>query len=399
MDVLYLVHRIPFPPNKGDKIRSYRWLEHLASRHRVHLVALRDDPTDAEYEGNVAEFCASCSVTPISRPLARMGSFLRIPDGRPLSLNYFHRRDVQKVVDDILERESIDVILCFSAPMARYVEHVKGIPRVMDMVDVDSAKFASYREHLGRATRWVYGLEASRLSRFEESLVREMDSVILCTEHEAKLLRDREDGGRIEVVGNGVRLPEEQPDSGPRRPDFLFIGSMDYHANVDAVTFAAHEIMPLVLQEIPDAVFRIVGRNPAAEVRALDGLPGVVVHGEEDSLVPHLQRARISLIPLRIAQGIQNKVLEAMAWSIPVVTSERVASSLGAREGDNILVGRDAASYAEILVNLSRDDDETLRIGREGHDFVRNNFTWSSAAGKLEGILQELVGASSAEGC
>lgn len=391
MNVLYLVHRIPFPPDKGDKIRSFNWLEGLAPRHRVHLLAFCDDPADMAHRGRLEELCAEVRLFPLDPRKARLRSLRALALGGPLSLPYFSDAAFRAAVKDTLARASIDVALCFSAPMAEYVRE-EPLPRVLDMVDVDSAKFADYGRRRKGASRHVYALEGRRLARYEERLVEELDAVILCTPAERELLAGRCTGGRLRDLRNGVVLPP--PEALPARrsaPVCLFVGAMDYLANVDAVQFGAREIMPRLRELVPDATFRIVGRGPTAEVRALDGRDGVEVHGAVPDLGTHLSEAALSLVPLRIAQGIQNKVLEALAWALPVVTDPRVARALGEVPGEAIRTAQSADDYASACRDLLSDEDAARAGGAKGRAFVAERFSWEPCHLRLEEILEEAV--------
>jgi glycosyltransferase involved in cell wall biosynthesis len=261
-------------------------------------------------------------------------------------------------------------------------------------VDVDSAKFADYGRRGGGLASRIHALEGRRLGRYEEELVRDCDRVVLCTEPECELLRGRIDdpalAARIRAIRNGAVLPEASELVGTKsEPSILFVGAMDYLANVDAVEFGAREIMPLIRERVPQAVYRIVGRNPAPRVRALDGLPGVEVLGGVDDLAPYLREARVSLVPLRIAQGIQNKILEAMAWELPVVTNRRLGPTIGAEDGAEILLAESAEDYAAATVRMLEDRGEATRLGRAGRELVAKHFAWSARYRELNELLLE----------
>ena len=389
---LYLVHRIPFPPDKGDKIRSYRWLEHLARHHEVHLVTLIDDPADAVHVPRLEEICASVSVTSIPGLASKFSALSCMARGRPLSLGWFHQQAAQRAVDEVLAKHDIDAVFCYSSTMAEYVFGRADLVRVMDMVDVDSAKFETYARYESFPKSAIYRMEASRLGRYEERIAREFEAVILCTEPEAEMLRNRVPGAKVPAIGNGAFLPEAAALEG-REPShrMIFVGAMDYFANVDAVVWGAREVLPLVREQIPDAEYHIVGRDPTPAVRALAELPGVIVHGGVPSLEDHLRGAALSLVPLRIAQGIQNKVLEAMSWELPVVTTPRIVHSLGATEGRECASGDDPAALAKQCVRLLRDREAARAMGKVARAFVGERFSWEREAGRIEELLESLT--------
>ncbi len=394
MRILYLVHRIPYPPDKGDKIRSFRWLSHLALEHEIHLVTLLDDEADRPHVDALERYCRSVHVTAMPRFSSRISAARRLLGRDPLSLAWFHQPESQRAVDAILAREDIDVALCFSSTTAEYLKRHPSVPRVMDMVDVDSSKFVSYSERERLFRRRLYAMEGKRLAAYEEEIAREFDATVLCTEPEARMLRERVPEARVDVIGNGVDLPPANlipsDRSGGR---LLFIGAMDYLPNVDAVVFAAREILPRIRKRVPGASFHVVGRNPTREVVELGRLDGVVVHGAVRSLEPHLRSACAALIPLRIARGIQNKVLEAMAWELPVVTTPKILASLGAVRGRHLDVGEDAESLAGAAVRLLRDGATARAMGKAARRFVEERFDWRSCESAMERLLQECAAA------
>ncbi|MFT7618971.1 MAG: sugar transferase (PEP-CTERM/EpsH1 system associated) [Planctomycetota bacterium] len=393
MDILYLVHRIPYPPDKGDKIRSFRWLVHLAEKHRVHLVTLYDDPQDLVHLDAVSKYCATLKAFRLKPLKAKVRAMMALAGSRPLSLPYFFHPEAKKAVVEILQKEPIDLALIYSSSMGQYTEHLTDIPRILDMVDVDSAKFASYAELGSGVGRKIYGLEARRLARYEEEQVRTLDRVILCTEPEAELLSTRvNQPNKVVAIGNGAVPPDASKIPASRdSTKVIFVGAMDYQPNIDAVNFAAQEIMPLVRQEISSAEFIIVGRDPTAEVRKLGQLPGVTVTGPVADIDDYLRDACLSLVPLRIAQGIQNKVLEAMAWSLPVVTNKRIAISLESDVGNVLCSAETAEEYAAEVIRLIRDKELRQEIGQAAREFVIKRFSWEPRLAQLDQLIEEVV--------
>lgn len=389
MRILYLVHRIPFPPDKGDKIRSYHWLEALGRRHEVHVATLRDDPADDEHIPELRKRAASCVVAPLEPGPARMRALVGALAGRALSVGYFDHPLLRRAVAERLEK-GVDLAFCFSGPMASYVEGRRGLPKIMDLVDVDSAKFAAYSRLKPFPRNFIDRFEASRLGAYEDRIARTFDRTLLCTEPEAEILRKRVPGAPIEALGNGVVLPNRFSAEPRRSHRMLFIGAMDYWANVDAVVYAAREILPIVRRSVPDATYHIVGRNPAPAVLELAGLDGVHVHGAVPDLGAHLEAARLALVPLRVAQGIQNKVLEAMANGVPVVTADNVARSLGARSGQVLRAGSSAEELAAHAVTLLDDDDLARRLAIGARAFVESEYSWEPRYRALEALVEEV---------
>ena len=352
--LLYLTHRIPFPPNKGDKVRSYHLLRFLASRYEVHLGTFIDDEADRAHVAALAPLCASVHVASIRPALARMRSLGSLFTGEALTLGYYRDDGLFRWVRATVAQRGITRAVIFSSAMAQYVTGLAGLRTVVDFVDVDSAKWEEY----GRTRRWplsgLFRREGDRLSSYERAVARSADASVFVTAAEADLFRRRapECAPRVRWAQNGVDTEYFAPDAARPSPfagedeAIVFTGAMDYWPNVDAVCWFARDVLPAVQAARPGARFHIVGMQPAPTVQALARLPGIVVTGRVPDVRPYLQHARVVVAPLRVARGIQNKVLEAMAMARPVVASSCAAEGLTAVPGTDLEVGDDAATLA-----------------------------------------------------
>jgi sugar transferase (PEP-CTERM/EpsH1 system associated) len=389
MNLLVLVHRIPYPPNKGDKIRSYHELRHLARRHRVHLGCFVDQPEDLVHVQALAAMTASLEAVPLDTRLARARSLGAIVSQAPLSVRWFESRRLQSWVDATLQREKPDAVLLFSSPMWAYVAR-SGVPTVMDFCDVDSDKWRQYAERAPWPLRPLYGLEARRLRAWEMDVLRRAEASVLVAERERNLWRDlpSELQAKVHVIRNGVDLRFFTPRPAPAPDTLVFTGAMDYYANVDAVVHFAREVLPRVREERPEARFVIVGSRPTGEVRALERLPGVEVTGFVEDVRDWYARASVCVVPLRIARGIQNKLLEALAMGRPVVSTAAAADGLGAGAGDGIRVADGAAALAGAAIELLGDRDRAEAQGAAGRRFVEREYDWDTAMNALERLLE-----------
>jgi sugar transferase (PEP-CTERM/EpsH1 system associated) len=325
MNILYLAHRIPFPPNKGEKIRSFHQVQHLAQNHAIHLACFVDDREDWPHLKSLEKYCASVDVAYRNRTLATLRALRGIPGTEPLSVLAFHSRALEDKILRRLQTANIDVVLAFSSVMAHYVGHDLSIPKVMDFVDVDSEKWRVYAEHHRFPLSWLYRLEGERLGRQEEQVANSFDHSLLVSEAEAQLLQRRVGARPITVIPNGVDLKYFAPLGGQAgdasTPIMVFTGAMDYFPNADAVSWFCQRIFPEIKKSLPGAQFHIVGRNPTRAVRRLARIPDVMVTGSVPDIRPYLAQAAVAVAPLRIARGVQNKILEAMAMGLPVVCS------------------------------------------------------------------------------
>jgi sugar transferase (PEP-CTERM/EpsH1 system associated) len=361
MNILFLVHRIPYPPNKGDKIRSWNELRHLAERHTVHLGCLMDQPEDAQWIETLRPLVASLEVAPMHAGRSRFKSLGALVQGGPLSVPYFRSERLQRWVDATLESNRIDVVLLFSSPMGDYVSGSQ-LPIVMDFCDVDSDKWTQYSKKAPWPMRPLYALEGRRLAAYELEILRRCSAATLVTEQEKEIWQSlpRPLQDKVHVIPNGVDLQFFSPQAAPampqRRPHTMsFTGAMDYYANVDAVTWFANEVFPRIRTVYSDAEFTIVGSHPTAEVLALGKRDGIEVTGFVDDIREWYLRAALCVVPLRMARGIQNKVLEAMAMARPVLATPAAFAGLGAEAGVAVQVADGAEAFAAQAIRMLGD--------------------------------------------
>lgn len=400
MNLLFLVHRIPYPPNKGDKIRSYHELRYLAARHRVHLGCLVDQPEDMVHVPALRPLVASLQAAPLDPRRARLHSLTALATREPLSVRYFASNTLRRWVHETVQRESIDAVLLFSSPMFEYVRGLP-VPVVMDFCDVDSDKWRQYVEHAPLPMRPVYALEARRLRAYEERVLRTCHSGVLVAERERQMWASMPDGllDKVHVIPNGVDLdffaPQAGPPVVPEPRAIVFTGAMDYYANVDGVKYFAADVLPKIRAAVPDVHFYIVGSRPAPEVVALGSRPGITVTGFVDDVRTYYGRAAVCVVPLRIARGIQNKLLEALAMGRPVVTTHAAAEGLEPGAADALRVADDAGALARECIALLQAPDTAAALGRAGRRYVERAYLWDRALAGLESLLQDAAGSRS----
>lgn len=319
--VLLLCHRLPWPPSKGDKIRSYHVLRRLAENHRVYLGAFVDDPADWQYVAPAEALCVETCIRPLRPWSVRWRALVSLLRGEPLTVGVYRDAELQRWLDGLLAERKVDLVLCYSSGVAPFVIGHPQVRRVMDFVDVDSDKWRQYAQAHRGLKRMIYQREATRLAKFEHAVAAQFDASVLVSESEATFFRQQVPAAANKVHGipNGVDGGYWDPQHVCVSPyqaterAVVFVGAMDYRANVHAAQWFAQEVWPRVLARCPQARFYIVGSNPTAAVRALGELAGIVVTGRVDDVRPWLAHAHVVAAPLRIARGIQNKVLEALA--------------------------------------------------------------------------------------
>jgi sugar transferase (PEP-CTERM/EpsH1 system associated) len=385
------VHRLPYPPNKGDKVRSFHLLKHLAARHRVFLGTFVDDPEDEAYVQHLRPYCADMHVARLQPRLAKLASLRALPRGQALTLSYYADAGLRRWVRALGAREKLDAAVVFSSSMAQYVDELPGLPMLVDFVDVDSAKWTQYAGAHRWPLSWLYAREGQRLLAYEREVAARARRSFFVTEAEAALFRQLapECAGTVEPIGNGVDAEFFAPDArraspfGAEPSPLVFTGAMDYWPNVDAVCWFAREVLPQLLPRWPGLRLHIVGRSPTAAVQALAG-PHVSVTGTVPDVRPYLQHAAVVVAPLRLARGVQNKILEAMAMARPVVASLTCTRGIDAQPGTELLPALEVEDYVQQINALLRSPERAVAIGQAGRERVLRNYSWDAHLSGLD---------------
>jgi sugar transferase (PEP-CTERM/EpsH1 system associated) len=392
-EILFLAHRIPYPPDRGDRIRSWHLLRHLGRYAKVHLAAFTELDSD---DGQVAHMRAAMGEglgeVHLERRVHEPGKWmLRALWRREALLNAaYYSASMESFVDRIVAERPIETIVAFSFQMAQYVP--PGPRFVMDFCDVDSAKYADYAGK-DRGSRWlVYKHEAIRVRALEKKIARRADLSLFITEAETALFRSQAGtiDADIRALPNGIDTfyydpaapfpPLDRPLPGPL---LVFTGQMSYRPNIEGVTAFAEQVLPRVRRVWPDAQFAIVGRDPAEEVKALAERPGVIVTGEVPDVRPWLAAASVVVAPLAIARGVQNKVLEAMAMARPVVASPDAYSGIEAKPGRDLIVAEEPEEQAEAILGLLADPERAATLGDAARRRMIEGYSWDAQLAPL----------------
>lgn len=399
--LLYLVHRMPYPPNKGDKIRSFHLLRFLSQHYRVYLGTFVDRKEDAKHATALLQYCVDVKVIPLSPLLARMRCVVGLLRGDPLTLAYYSSSALQRWVDTTIAAHGIRKAVCFSSAMTAFLDRPGGPRLVADFCDVDSQKWAMYAERRRWPASAVFKREARTLLAFERKMAACAAACTFVTPAEVELFARLapECASRLHAIGIGVDAEFFAPHADLASPfdggelSIAFTGVMDYWPNVDAVTWFAQEVMPQILVSQPLARFYIVGMNPTPAVNALAS-PHVVVTGAVPDTRPYLQHARVVVAPLRVARGVQSKVIEAMAMARPVVVSAIVAHGIAAKPMIEFDVANDSSEFARkvlALMNSAAGED----MGRQARRRVVNDYNWDAQLTRFATLLDAVPAARS----
>lgn len=378
--ILYLVHRIPYPPNRGDRIRSFHWLKFLAEHADVHLAFLADQPVADETLQVLHEYCHRVTHARLGRQrwLCATASLIR---GRTATEGLFHSRELTRTLRHWAQTTQYNLVVVYCSSMAQYlaVPELDGLPVLVDLVDVDSQKWFDYARQARGWKRWMFELEGRRMRRLESALPQRAAALMVVSEQEAALYRSFHQTEQIHAIPNGVDLEYFRPDEGGESPaaeSCVFVGALDYRANVDGVEWFCREVWPGVRQRYPHAIFRLVGSNPVAAVQRLAGSPGVELVGNVADVRPYLREAAVAVIPLRVARGIQNKLLEALAMGKATIVTPQALEGVNACPGVHVCQAQTPEQWNESLTALFSSSAFRARLGQAGRRFVAEQFCW-----------------------
>ncbi len=392
MKILCLTPRLPFPPDRGDRLRAFNILKRLGGEHELHLLSFIASGEERQNTAALEPFCRSVQVVPLSPRRSAATVALNAWRRLPLQALYYRSGAMQQGVDETMRRQHFDAAYVHLFRMAPYLDGRSDLYRIVDLTDVISSELARSMAYRGAASRLVYGIERPRIARYEREVAEHFQEVWLVSEHDRQLLAQQCPGANVRVVPNGVDFAAFYPTGQLAESNsLLFTGHMRVFHNIDAATFLARTILPLVHREVPRCTLTLAGADPGPEVQALASEPGVTVTGFVPDLNGALNKAAVFVAPLRFAAGVQNKVLEAMAAGRPVVTTSLVNQGLGAQPSRDLLIADDAGTIASQIIALLHDAGMRERIGQAGREFVRNQFSWDVVAQQVQAIEQQLI--------
>lgn len=392
--LLYLVHRLPFPPNKGDKISSNNMLNYFSSRWRVHLGTFVDDPDDWQFVEQVREKCEDSCIVGLPRHKRITGSLHGLLTGQAFSLGYYHNAELEAWVRESIARECPDAVLVFSGVMGRFVRGLvpTHVPVVFDAEDVDSEKWRSYAEAKQWPLSWLYRREADKLLAYERAMAASTHTSLFVSAEEASLFKQLapESAHKTHYRTQGVDSTFFDPSLSYENPYLegqkvlVFTGAMDYWPNVEAVKWFCDHVLESVRAREPEFLFCIVGMKPTEEVRQLEARPGVRVTGGVPDVRPYLQYALAACLPLQLARGIQNKALEAMAMCLPVVATQQALVGIVDYPGVLAVAANDAREMTTAALEILAQPRAMNSAGRE---CVLEHYNWDTNLRRMEAFL------------
>ena len=393
-DLIFISHRMPWPLNKGEKIRGWNLIAHMRTLgFRVHLGCVVDDPADMAHVEYLQGVCETVGAFPIDKRAQKWRALLHMRPGRPLMPDFYFSPALKRWVDETMAHVAMDVVYIYSVAMAPYAFNASQGIRILDAQDIDSQKWAEYAVKAAFPMRLVWAREARTLLAYERRAAAACAWTFFVSEPEAARFRELapESAGRVVAIECGVDLQrfsltdEYASPFDTTDPCLVFTGNMDYWPNADAVVWFAHEILPMLRARKPGLCFWIVGANPGEEVRALDFMPGIHVTGRVEDVRPYVAHAAAVVCPLRIARGIQNKVLEGMAMGKPVIASPAAFTGVRAQAGIDLLVADGPAAFTDAVCAVL--DGDHPGLGAAARAAMVRGYAWDAVLSKLDMYL------------
>ncbi len=387
MKLFVLVSRVPYPLEKGDKLRAYHLMKELSKEHEITLCCLTDQRVDETAVAHLATFCHTVEVIRLNRVLQLFRLGLALFSSRPFQVHYFYQRKAHKKINKLITASGAEHIYCQLIRCSEYVKNLHHIPKTLDYMDALSKGM----ERLSKQAVWYLKpfakAEAERLTRYEHLIFDYFDQHTIISDQDRQLIVNSKRNS-IQIILNGVDLNFFAPTPTEQTVEVVFTGNMSYAPNVNSAEFLANDIMPLVRKRIPNAKVLIAGANPNAKVKSLASAH-VEVSGWLEDIRDAYAKAKVFVAPMRIGTGLQNKLLEAMSMEIPCITSTLANNALKAEVGEEVLIGNSASELADLICELLENQDQRRSLGAKGRAFVKENYSWAAAGAELNALIKQ----------
>jgi hypothetical protein len=390
MKILFLCHRLPFPPNRGGKIRPFHMIQHLSQKHSVVVASLAESEQELRDGAGLKEYCTELVAEVLPRTVRWTQACKALVTNTPSSVAYFCSSRLRQRIQKALLQTRFDVVFVHCAFVAQYVAGIQGGCRFLDFGDIDSGKWFDYSRWRAMPLSFGYGIEARKLRAYEREVAKHFHYCTVSTRGELSEFQTLNVPVPCEVIPNGVNIEyfTRNLQNLHTSSAVVFLGRMDYFPNIDGIVYFVEKSFPLIRQSLPEVELRIIGSNPVRKVRRLAELPGIVVTGHVPDVRPYLLDAAVSIAPLRIARGVQNKILESMAMGIPVVATPEAAKGVQAIPGQHLLVAETPERFASQIVEVLRNGQLQEKLSRAGRQQVENMYTWARSMDVLDHVLE-----------
>jgi len=390
MKVLFVCHRLPFPPQRGGKIRPFNIICHLSQHHEVTVASLARTTEELEAGAGLANYCSHVIAETISAPAALARRVARLPTAAPSSTGYFYSPALARRIRAELARTRFDLIFVHCAFVAGYVADVTSAKKILDFGDMDSQKWLAYAKSRAFPLSLGYYVDGTKLRHLEAKLAAKFDLCTCTTRAELDVLKGYATGVPVDWFPNGVDTEYFKPADAPYRPDAVcFVGRMDYYPNQEGVIDFCRDVLPMIKARRPGVTLEIVGAAPPPRIRELGSLPGVTVTGSVPDVRPYAQSSAVSIAPLKIARGTQNKILEAMAMGVPTVSSAVAAGGVDAEPGRHLLTASDPRGFADAILRLLESPAERNRIAEAARARVLSHHSWKNSMERVDRLIEQ----------
>lgn len=394
MKILFISQRVPYPPNKGDKLRSFNEIVYLSKFHEIDLFCFADDKKDLQYKEELEKYCKNVTIVEGSSIKSNLRTLLALITFKPLSPAYFYSSTLNRKVKSAISKNNYNVLFAYCSSMAPYIDKYNNIKKVIDFVDVDSEKWYQYTKFSSFPKNIIYSIESRRLRKYEKTIAKNYDHSFLVSDKEVedfKILVYKTE--KITPLLNGV---DTEKFARSKREfnsnNIVFTGAMDYFANIESVLYFVNSIFPIILKEIPEAHFYIVGSKPDKSLLDLASQnTNITATGFVDSVLPYMHDAAVFAAPMQIARGVQNKILEAMSAGTPVVTNQRGFEGITAEPGNDLIVEDDPIVFAEECIRIMKDKKYRNTLVQSGLKCIENNYSWNINLEKLNSIISKEI--------
>ena len=390
MKIFVLLPRIPFPLEKGDKLRAFNQIKQLAKHNEIVLCALNDNPKVNEQDAFHAlqPYCQSINFIRINKLQIQLGLVRAFLKGLPMQCGYFYNRKAAKKINNLIAKHKPDMLFGQLLRIAEYIRY-NNLPKTIDYQDIFSYGMKRRADIASFVTRPIYNMEYRRLCRYEAAIFEDFDVKTIISEPDRELFpHERRD--EILIIPNGVDHDYFKPQKREKKYDLVFTGNMSYPPNVNAVDYLANEIMPIVWKTLPGTTLYIAGATPDPKVKKAAS-ERIIVSGWLDDIRDAYAQSRIFIAPMRIGTGLQNKLLEAMSMRLPAITSPLANASLGAKPDEEILIGNNAEEMAQHIITLLTNKEKAERLAQAGFDFTNRVYDWGKATSIMELAMTQLT--------
>ncbi len=385
MKLLVILSRVPYPLDKGDKLRAFNQIKELSKKHQIILFALNDTLLDDKAIIELQKYCISIFIAKLSTTTIFFNLLRVLFNGNPFQVGYFYFQKAQKMVDDIIREQHPDHIYCQLIRTAEYVKNYTSIPKTLDYMDVFSKGVERRKKTAPFYMKPFLAIEYRRLLRFENKVFSWFTNKIIISEQDKNLL-PHPDKNKVIVIPNGVDTAYFKPIEHDKEFELLFNGNMSYPPNIESAEYLVKKVMPLVWSKLPSTRLLLSGVNPSSRVMALKS-NNVVVSGWVENIRLNFAKSQLLVAPMQISIGLQNKLLEAMAMQIPCITSTLANNALGAISGEQIIAADTPEQYAEQIIELLRNKEKAKKIAMNGYQFVIKKFNWQHTTAMLETVI------------